>query len=149
MIHYFENKRRDPRDSFKLLQKQNTRNPEILTSRFFKIPSKIKRKKSPEFSQITSKQNTRDPRDSFKVRQKQNKRDPEILSNYFKTKTQRAPRFFWLTSKTRQGISEILINYFKNKPQGAQRIFQTTSRTKYKEPRNSFDLFQKQDEGFL
>ena len=83
---------RGPRDSVKLLQKQDPEEvPEILSNYFenktlgvSKIPSNYFKNETP-----------RDPRDSFKLLQKHDpQKIPEILLNYFKSKTQRVYRFF-------------------------------------------------------
>ena len=131
------------RDSFKLLQKQNTRYPQYSfklqtsktnfiqgSSTFFQITSKIEHNEFPRFSQITSKtrqgileillnkllqkQNLKGLRDSFKLGTSKKPRGPQEYIKIY-------------TSKTKAKGPESLSNYFKNKTHREfPRLFQST-----------------------
>ena len=86
--NYFKNKsHRGPRDSFKLLQKQNTRGHRD------------------SFKQL--KKNTKNYRDCSKLFEKQNTRGSEILLNYFKRETYEIKEIFFkfLQKQDPQGFS--------------------------------------------
>ena len=121
LSNYFKNKIRYPRDSFKLLQKQNTRGlqdsgilvnlpqkPDKRSPRFFQTNSKIKHKSSETAFKLLQNVDTRGSWDSCHITSTTRQEVFEILSNYFKNRT--------------QGVPEILSNYFKNKTQGVPEI---------------------------
>ena len=102
-LNYFKNKTMDPRDSFRLLQKQDKGSP-----RFFQITSKIKHKGCPRF---------------FQLLQKQTQGVAEILSNYFKKKTRETRILSNYFKNKIQGNPEFLSDYFKNKTRNLQDSF--------------------------
>ena len=114
---YFKNKTKDSedslkppqtedkgsQDSFKLLQKQNTRvlldsfkllqKQDKIFSRFFQTTSKNNHKWCPRFF----KNKTWDPQDSFKLVQKQDKGFPLFFQSILKTNHKWCPGFFQIT----------------------------------------------------
>ena len=123
---YFENKIRNPRGLFKVLQKSNPKG----SRDSFKLLQK-EDKRSPRFFQATSKIKPKNPRDSFKLLQKQ---DPHSRSSSL--------RFFQNTSKT-QVVPEILSNYFKKKTHGFREIPSNYFKNNTRDLRDCFELLEK------
>ena len=140
LSNYFRNKRRNFRDTSNCFK-----NKAWDLSNYFKK----KTKGVTESFKLLLKPDIQGFQDSLKLPQEQNKRGPVILSNYLKNKTRNlgdlwnflknfeilsnyvlqklgrgSPRFFQITSKTRQKISEILRTTSKTRPE----ILRTTSK---------------------
>ena len=105
------------------------------------------------------KKKTLNTQDSFKLLQKQNKNGLRDPSNYFKNQAQRVRemKFFWTTSKTRYKWSPRFFQITtktkqnsettsKNRHKGHPRFFQTTSKTKQKESQQFFQTTSKTKE---
>ena len=118
-----------PRDSFKLLLKQNPTGPR----ESFKLLQKQNARGSPDSFRLLQKQDKGSPR-FFQTTSKTKQWIPEIISNYFKNKTRGPLDVFKLcTSKTRdKGSLRFFQTTSKTKPNESTTFFQITSKTKHK-----------------
>ena len=119
---YFKNKRRDPQDSFELLQQQNKRSPR-------------------DSFKLTSKTGTR----LFQITSKTKQGIPENLPNYFKNKT----RVVFYFENQAQKMIEILSNCFKNETQVVLQILSNYFQNKTIDPRDSSNYLKNQAHGLF
>ena len=115
-----------PRDSFKLLQKRNTWEPEILSNYFknkawdpqdsFKLLQKENEGRLGDSFKLLRKPVTTSPRSYLECFKNQAQGFPDILSNYFKKQNSRSPRRsfkllqkYYLVKKCLFTVNEFLV----------------------------------------